>query len=365
VTILFLDQYSDLGGAQRCLLDLLPAVLARGCRAVVAAPGMGPLEKEVRTLGAEYVPIRCGPFRSGRKSAADVIRFAWQTPLLAWKTARQTDAGVLFVNGPRVLPAAALAARSRPLVFHCHSRLDGSAARLAGRSLALARAVVAGSSRFALEPLMPYVPGEVVYNGVAPMPSRRFDERSFTAGVVGRVAPGKGQKEFVEAARVVLRRFPACRFIVCGGPLFGDGAAARYDSEMRALASDLPITFTGWLPDVEDVWNRLDLLVVPSTGFEATTRVILEAFAACVPVLASATGGIPEVVRDDENGFLVPPGDPEALAQRIIGIVEGGEPRLRAVATAGHRDWRERYTLEAYRRKMLAILEKAGGNART
>src|SRR5438094_140802 len=109
MNILFLDQFSDLGGAQRCLLDLLPAVRGRGWRAHVAAPGEGRLLTQAAALGAECHSIRCGPYESGRKSVRDVARFAAELPRLAWEIAKlgkQTRAAILYVNAPRLLPAA-------------------------------------------------------------------------------------------------------------------------------------------------------------------------------------------------------------------------------------------------------------------
>src|SRR5262245_23197705 len=109
MNILFLDQFSDLGGAQRCLLDLLPALRDRGWRAHVAAPGNGYLGARAAELGARFHPIRCESYESGRKSVVDVVRFAVELPRLAREIVRlahESQADVLYVNGPRLLPAA-------------------------------------------------------------------------------------------------------------------------------------------------------------------------------------------------------------------------------------------------------------------
>src|SRR5262249_958426 len=148
MNILFLDQFSDLGGAQRCLLDLLPAVRERGWRPHVAAPGYGDLRARSVALGAEFYSIRCGPYESGRKSPGDLGRVATELPLLARAIARlvrDTRADIVYVNGPRLLPAASLSAP--PMVFHCHSYLKQPyAAALAG--ISLANAHIIGSCNF-------------------------------------------------------------------------------------------------------------------------------------------------------------------------------------------------------------------------
>src|ERR1019366_3307065 len=121
---------------------------------------------------------------------------------------------------------------------------------------------------------------------------------------------------------------PQCRFLICGAPLFSNPAAMRYCAELEALAEDLPVEFSGWTEDVEGVLATLDLLVVPSAAIDATPRVILEAFAAGVPVVAFASGGIPEIVEHGVTGCLVEARSPKALAFAIRDVLREPE-RLR------------------------------------
>jgi glycosyltransferase involved in cell wall biosynthesis len=247
-------------------------------------------------------------------------------------------------------------------VFHCHSYLKQRyAAVLAG--ISLANAQVIGSCSFVLEPLRPFVGSsrmEVVYGGCVDSPVSPARVRPPTIGVIGRIAPEKGQIEFVQAARMLP---PNCRFVLCGAPLFSNPTAARYFELVREVAAGLPIEFLGWRDDVSAVLSELDLLVVPSAPVEATTRVILEAYAAGVPVVASAAGGIPEIVHDGETGFLSPPGDPAKLAARIRTALR--DPvALHTVTQNARSVWRERFTLAEYQRRILNILERVGGSAR-
>ena len=92
--------------------------------------------------------------------------------------------------------------------------------------------------------------------------------------------------------------------MIYGAPLFGESAVARYAAQVRTDAEGLPVEFAGWVDDIYACMAQLDLLLVPSAGHEATTRVILEAFAAGLPVIAFASGGIPEVVDDGVTGLL-------------------------------------------------------------
>lgn len=348
VTIVFLDQYGELGGAQLCLLDLLPAVAERGWRAVVAAPAEGPLLDRCRAAGAavEEIRLRTNP----------APRFALDSAAAARCIARlltSIRADLLYINGPRAVPAGVWAAGGRcRVVFHCHSVFP-RATPIVGRLLRRARAVVIASSAFVLRPLTRYVGGHVVYNGVTDLARPRQPAAAPRIGVIGRISPEKGQLEFVEAARRLAPKLPAARFTICGAPQFSDPA---YQQLVRRRAAGLPIDFLDWQEDVARVLAALDVLVVPSTGPESTTRVIPEAFSAGVAVVAARTGGIPEVVDDGVTGVLVGNGSPEQLAAAIHRLAAAPADRTRGMVAAGRAQYERRFTVERYRREVLALL---------
>ena len=365
MTILFLDQFSDLGGAQRCLLDLLPAVRERGWRAVVAAPGDGALLRLSAEQDAVAEPLRQAAYGSGHKPVTDFLRFAVELPRLGADIRRLIErhgVGLLYVNGPRMLPAAAWGNRGRvPAVFHAHSFLKQRyAVALAGWAVRSCRATVIASCEFVAGPLRRFVDPSrmhVVYNGV---PDCGFQERRRAGGpriaVVGRIAPEKGQQCFVEAAGVLAATHPDWRFVVTGSPLFGNREAETYFELLRREAAELPVEFTGWTDNVPAVLAGLDLLVAPSTGPEATTRVIPEAWSAGVPVVASRVGGIAEIVEDGQTGFLAEPGSPRALAERIGEVLSMPEQGLRKVTQAARTAYQERFTLERYGQRIAELI---------
>jgi glycosyltransferase involved in cell wall biosynthesis len=166
--------------------------------------------------------------------------------------------------------------------------------------------------------------------------------------------------EFVAAARLLLQTFPACRFVLVGAPLFG--GTCYFDRVVEA-SRGLPIEFLGWQADVPSVLSSLDLLVVPSASFDAAPRVILEAFAAGVPVVAFPSGGIPEILRDGYNGFLAAKSTPEALAERISFVLRLDPGAQQSVILNARNCWRDRHSLEGFRRDVsnfiaLAIARK-------
>lgn len=129
-------------------------------------------------------------------------------------------------------------------------------------------------------------------------------------GVVGRLEPIKGMEYFIRAAVAFGQRHDDVRFCVAG-----QGSQLE---ALRALAAPLGdrVRFLGYREDVPEVMAALDVLVVPSIN-EGMGRVILEAGAAGVPVIASRVGGIVDVVRDGETGILVEPKNPAAIAEAL------------------------------------------------
>jgi glycosyltransferase involved in cell wall biosynthesis len=121
------------------------------------------------------------------------------------------------------------------------------------------------------------------------------------------------------------------------------------------------VEFAGWVDDVAACLARIDLLLVPSAGHEATTRVILEAFAAGVPVIAFPSGGIPEVIVNGVDSFLAT--TPQEMADQAVALLtsQAGE----AISRNARETWVRRFTLERYRSEMLAALCAAASRAQT
>jgi glycosyltransferase involved in cell wall biosynthesis len=167
----------------------------------------------------------------------------------------------------------------------------------------------------------------------------------------GRLSPEKGFGVLVEAAESVLRADPAA-----GVVLFGEGVL-RPDLERRANELGLAGRFVmpGFRTDLDAILPAADVVVLPSFT-EGLPNVALEASAAGVPVVATAVGGTPEVVADGETGFLVPPGDPDALAAKLRELLTDPGLRVR-LGNAGMRRMRELFTFEAQAAAYLKLFD--------
>lgn len=351
MNILFLDQFSDLGGAQMCLIDLLPAIREQGWNAIVAAPGDGKLFSACERVGCVAHRIDIGPYHSGRKSFGDVLRFAADVPVAAKrirKLMKQHAIDLVYANGPRVVLPAAAAVRETPLIFHCHSYISPRyQAALINASLRHCASRVIACCKFVAQPFAAHNP-QVVFNGVADQARQRSPQNHRRIGIIGRISPEKGQAEFLRAAHLLLKSVPDCRFVICGF-----ASDQRYEREIRSLAGKLPVEFTGWRDDVGDVLSKLDVLVVPSSFTEATTRVIPEAFSAGVVVVAHNAGGIPEIVKHGENGFLVDSVDQLALAEACIQALAADRT---SICQQARRSYEDQFTLSQFRSGVLGVI---------
>jgi glycosyltransferase involved in cell wall biosynthesis len=357
VRILFLDQFSELGGGQHALLDTVGAVQLRGWEPHVLLPGPGPLVDALQSRNVAVAEISCGPYGSGNKSIADSIRFTLDLRRQVRRIGdlvADENIDLVYVNGPRLLPAASLATPRRvPILFHVHSRLRGSALQVVRWSIRRCAATVVGCSKSVLEPLERN--RHVISNGVRDLGYR---ERSFDGpwriGIIGRIAPEKGQMEFVNAVALLKDPFPLARFVICGAPLFGTGS--DYYDAVRLQAHGLPLEFIGWQPDVREVLNELDLLVVPSHE-EGMGRIVLEAFSAGVPVVAFPAGGTPEAVVDGVTGFLTREFTAQALAARITDVMTAAPGTIREIPGNARQAWALSFTVDAYQRNITNLLE--------
>jgi glycosyltransferase involved in cell wall biosynthesis len=147
------------------------------------------------------------------------------------------------------------------------------------------------------------------------------------APIVGNVAalvPHKGQRHLVEAAALVVRQVPDARFVIAGeGEL-----RESLERHIKEHHLEKHVLLAGFRPDVLSVHKAFDVFVMSSVT-EGLGTSLLDAMAAGKPIVATRTGGIPEVVVDEETGILVPPRDHQAMADAIVRLLNDAALRER------------------------------------
>ncbi len=209
-------------------------------------------------------------------------------------------------------------------------------------------------------------PFAVIPNGVdlarfaaSPPPCGVRQEYSIPAdapliGVVGRLEPEKGQRHLLDAMPAILRASPDAWLIVLGEGSEED--ALKNQAASLGIEVGGRIVFTGRRSDVAAIIGELTVAVIPSLR-EAQGISILEAMARCRPVVASAVGGIPEVVTDGVDGLLVPPADAQALSDAVQRLLS--DPELRArIGRAGYQTVAERFSIDAQVRRIQEVYDE-------
>ena len=150
-----------------------------------------------------------------------------------------------------------------------------------------------------------------------------LDQTRPIIGIVSKLWEGKGHADLLRALAILGESGYEPQLLVVGeGPL---------EADLRQLARDLEIsarvTFAGFREDIPELIDAVDIVVLPS-HFEGMGRVLLEAMARSKPVVATSVGGIPEIVREEQTGLLVPPHDPPCLAEALERLIRDEALRL-------------------------------------
>jgi len=160
------------------------------------------------------------------------------------------------------------------------------------------------------------------YGSVQHLRGPRSDPGEFLIGTVGRLERQKAQEVFLATMRLVHEARPSAR-----GVIIGEGSRRPELEEMcRRLGLDGVVRFVGTVPsgEVRSWLGRLDVFSL-SSDWEGLPMVLIEAKACGCPIVATAVGGVPEVVRDGIDGTLVPPRNPRAMADAIISLLDHPE----------------------------------------
>ncbi len=350
--VVYVDHCAKLSGGELALLRLLPAL--EGVDAHVVLGEDGPLVPRLLDAGisVEVLPMpeaaRDLPRERARPGAlplASLLGTTGYTARLA-RRLRQLHPDVVHTNSLKSALYGGAAARVAgiPAVWHVRDRiaddyLPAPAVRLVRATARwLPAAVIANSHATlatlgTLRPPGIVVPSPVVVRDPLRQTGRATlrDRDGVHVGMVGRLAPWKGQHVFLEA---FARAFPdgSERAVVVGAPLFGESEEA-YARQLRARATELGlegrVEFRGFRHDLESELARLDVLVHASVIPEPFGQVVIEGMGFGLPVAAPAAGGPLEVIEDGVNGLLYPPGDVEALARLLRTLASDTELRRR------------------------------------
>jgi glycosyltransferase involved in cell wall biosynthesis len=365
--ILYLLETGGPGGAERMLVSLA-GNLGPSWRATVGVMKAGWLRSQAAAAGIDSVMIG----GSGFGDLGVLERLV--------ETIERHQINVIHAHEFYMGAIGALAARVTgiPLVVTIHGKSyypDRRRRRVACRMLAASAAAVVTVSddlrRFFCATTGTRLDRvRVVYNGIDLTAESALGRRNRVlldgaglprdariVGAVGSLYPVKGHLDLIRATPEILKHHPMMHVIILGrGPL-----RDALEAEADALGIRDRIHLLGHRDDVNDWLGAMDVFTMPSRS-EGLPLSLLEAMAAGVPPVATEVGGMVEVVRDGESGFLIPPGSVPALADRVSFVL--GNASLAAKMGAAARDRiRDRFTVnrmaaeyrDVYRRAVESV----------
>jgi glycosyltransferase involved in cell wall biosynthesis len=357
--VLFVEHHSTVvGGGQISLLELMRQL--EHFQPLYVCGAEGDMTEAVRRAQIPVAVMDMPPLRpaSTRRALAAVRWLA--------RLARQQEAVLLHANSSRAMFYAGLAGKlaGLPVVWHVRVvQSDGWRDQLlahgADRIIAISRAV---EQRFARQPAAGKV--RVIHNGVdlesfsrakgTALRARLGCGESPLVGMVAQLIPWKRHADFIRAMARVAGSVPQARFLIAGAE---PQPRSGYESELRKLVRQMGLeerfAFLGFYQEIAEVMAMLDVAVLTSEN-EPFGRVLIEAMAAGKPVVATAGGGVPEIVVDGQTGLLVPLGDVEAIAGAVVGLL-GHPERAQAMGQAGRCRAQERFSIQAHARAVEAL----------
>ncbi len=196
---------------------------------------------------------------------------------------------------------------------------------------------------------------DVILNGVEKMPETNQDEKQKlkktlgikddekVVGILARLNKVKGHEYFIDSAKIVLDKGIKAKFLIMGT---GD-EEATLKAKVKELGLEDKIIFTGFIKNVKDYINIFDVQVNCSYGTEATSLSLLEGMSIGIPAVVTDYGGNPGVIKDGENGFLVPIKSPIDTADAIIKLLQD-EKLYKEISEKAKKIYNEKFTIDVY-----------------
>jgi len=339
---------SRIGGAEVFVVNLCAQIIKQGEKVQLWCPAGRPFVEYARQKGFSPFTWRT----LGKLDPITVVRLA---RLIGRE---QIDVLHTHLSTASLLGAVAARLAQKPSVAHVHGLNTATCFRYSSRVIAVSDAVRRHlvSQGIANEKIT------VVHNGVdlscyqlidvnEAKAKMGYDPNTPLFGVFGRLAPEKGQRVAIETMFLVRNEIPNARLVIAGqGP---EQESLRTCAEALGVADQ--VQFAGFVQDVRQLMSACDIVIVPSLR-EGFGLVAVEAMALGRPVVASATGGLPEVVVQSETGILVAPNDPNAIAQALVDLMQDSALRTH-LGAAGRRRVEEHFDLTKQCQAILSVLK--------
>jgi glycosyltransferase involved in cell wall biosynthesis len=354
--ILYVHGIEAIGGAERDLIALLKGLDRHKWEPQVVCPGTGPFREQLHAIAVPTHPLSFPPWR---KPLA-VFQRRWAVVRLG-TLVNQLDPALIHVNDIWWVPHTVRAVGSRtsnPVPIVTHVRQEIEPAKVRRYELDRVDAVIAISQQIEQSLIAGGVSMKnvrTVYSGIDLSKGQSpHDDQAIrrtiglptgavVLGTVANLFPRKGYEMMLRALPAIVRTVPMVHYVIVGSD------DHDYADRLKRLAQELEVAdrvhMVGFQDPVQPFLASLDLYVHPAL-MEGFGIAVVEAMAMGKAVVATTTGGLPEVVAQGENGLLVPPGDVESLAAAVVSLLQ--DPvRREQMGLCGKARAQERFSLDA------------------
>jgi glycosyltransferase involved in cell wall biosynthesis len=391
--LLYLNASSQLGGAERNLIDAICAVQDRDPSIEITAlitAADGPIVAELDRLGIKIIllelPSKIAQLGdSGLKGQTNrlvsILSFARNVSLLGefisyWQQLKrsisQVNPDVIHSNGMKTHLLAASLGISTPIIWHLHDFIGSRV--LVKQLLKLlvnrASAAIAISQSIAddWQAVFPSLHIELIYNAIdidryKPQLSIR-DSQHLNIGLVATYALWKGHDIFIQAIGHIAKKRPelqsTVKFYIIGGAIYETARSQYSRSQLQQLARDLNVedwlVFIDFQQDIVSAYNMLDIVVHASTQPEPFGRTIVEAMACEKAVIVAQAGGAAELFAHQEDAIGVLPGDSTALSVAIEKLIDSPSDRI-ALGIAGRITVKDRFNRDRLGQELISLYQ--------
>jgi glycosyltransferase involved in cell wall biosynthesis len=395
MNILYLNSSSQLGGAERHLLDTIVAVQKQDrsveLTVLITAPD-GPLVTELMLLNVKVVLLELPPKiaqlgDSGTNARGNKLasmlklarNFTLVGELLAYRSQLQRKISeiapdLIHSNGMKTHLLAASLGLKIPLIWHLHDYISSRLLIKYLLKLFVSKVTVAIAISRSIaddwQTVFTQLSIELIYNAidiyryrpVCAEPTSGKPDRVVKVGLVATYALWKGHDIFIEAIGQIAKQQPELKdrvkFYIIGGAIYQTDRSQHSRTSLQQLARNVDVEdwleFIDFQRDIVSSYNMLDIVVHASTQPEPFGRTIVEAMACEKAVIVANAGGAAELFTHNQDALGVAPGDPVALAAAIRSLIASPTTRV-AMGTAGRKTALERFDLDRLGREAIVL----------
>ncbi len=392
--LLYLNASSQLGGAERNLIDTICAVQNRDSSieiAVLVTAGDGPLVAELNLLGVEIILLELpakiaqlgdSGLKGENNSLVKTLKLARNLSLLGEfikyrqqlkEIIKKINPDLIHSNGMKTHLLATSLGTSTPIIWHLHDFIGSRTLikQLLKLFVNRASAAIAISRSIAddWQTVFPSLQIELIYNAIdidryTPRAQVR-DSQHLNIGLVATYAMWKGHDIFIQAIGHIAKQRPelqsTIKFYIIGGAIYQTDRSQYSRSQLQQLARDLNVEdwliFIDFQQDIVSAYNMLDIVVHASTQPEPFGRTIVEAMACEKAVIVAQAGGAAELFTHQKDAIGVLPGDAIALSVAIAELIDNPNHRI-ALGTTGRITVKDRFNRDRLGKDLLSLYQK-------